>query len=226
MLALVLVAAFGIAAETVPACDRGAPQPLGFHSRGFGYVAEVFPPKSRHNRGSRPVAYLYEVGYPGSEWRVQARRLWTAALPHELMPQAALVSMAGQLVTLDDHHQAGAGPALVIYDLGGRLVRSFTLVQLLEPSDLARVTVSDCGRLWRERARFFFTSTGDAKLFVLLHWGRVLELRLATGELKRGLIASFPALRDIAARRFPNEETEVWMLSLRFSSLSDFVPPR
>lgn len=131
MVALLLTAVFTIVADaSLPICDKGAPEPLSFHARGFGYVAEVFPPKSRHNAGSRPVAYLYEVGYPGSEWRVQARRVWTAELAGRLMPQAALVSMAGYLVTLDDYYELGGDHALVIYDRDGRFVRSFTLGEL------------------------------------------------------------------------------------------------
>ena len=110
-----VVTVWSTLSPVVARCDRGAPQPLGFHARGFGHLAEVFPPKSRQNSGSRPVAYFYDVGYPGTEWRVDARRVWTAELVNLQMPQAALVSMAGDFVTLDDYHQAGMEHALVIY---------------------------------------------------------------------------------------------------------------
>jgi hypothetical protein len=218
MLPLLLAATMALDAR----CDRGAPEPVGFHARGFGYVAELFPPKSRHNTGTRPRAYFYEVGYPGTEWRVDAKRQWTTELANPLMPQAALVSMAGHLVTLDDYHEAGAQHAIVLYDVGGRFVRSYTLEQLLGTADLARVTVSDCGRLWREHAVFYFTRPPDAKLYVLMSWGRVLELTLTTGALRRGTRNDFPALRTITeGDRFANERTEIWQLSLRFSSLTD-----
>ncbi len=220
------MATFALAAALTMAtsllCDRGAPEPVGFHARGFGYVAEVFPPKSRNNAGLRPRAYFYAVGYPGAEWRVDARRLWTAELTNQLMPQAAIVSMAGDLVTLDDYHGSGAEHAIVLYDVGGRFVRSYTLEQLLSSADLARVPVSDCGRLWREGAAFYFTAPPDAKLYVVLSWGRVLEVALSTGGLRRGTMADFPTLRSITTRTaFANERTEVWPLSLRFSSLTD-----
>jgi hypothetical protein len=223
MVMLLLAAVFGAAAnEAVGAsCDRFAPQPVGFHARGFGYVAEVFPPKSRQNAGSRPLAYFYEVGYPGAEWRV-----WTAELANPQMPQAALVSMAGDFVTLDDHYQAGGEHALVIYDRGGRLIRSFSLKQLLDTADLAQVPLSDCGLLWRDGTTFYFTGTPDAKLFVVLPWGRVLELTLATAELRRGVLADFATLREVTAGRFPNEHVESWSLSLRFSSITDMTSVR
>jgi hypothetical protein len=227
MMALLLAAVLGTASASLPTrCDRGAPQPVGFHARGFGYVAEVFPPKSRHNAGPRPIAYFYAVGYPGTEWRVDARRMWTGELANTQLPQAALVSMAGDFVTLDDYYQAGAEHAIVIYDRGGRLIRSFTLEQLLEPTDLARVPLSDCGRLWRDGTMSYFTSAPDAKLYVVFPWGRVLELTLASGALSRGELTDFATLRDITARRFPNEQAESWSLSLRFSSLTDLYPVR
>ena len=35
--------------------DWGAPTPVSFNSRGFGHVAEVFPPGSRQNPSKRPL---------------------------------------------------------------------------------------------------------------------------------------------------------------------------
>ena len=218
MLALLLTASL-----TIASCDRPAPEPVSFHSRGFSYVAEVFPPKSRQNRGPRSVAYLYAMGYPGTDWRVQARRLWTAELVAQRFPLAGLVSQAGHLITLDDHYEYGGGTALVIYDRDGRFVRSFTLDELLEPRDLAGVQWSDCGRAWRQDIRFFFTVATDAKLYLLLPSGRAIELTLKTGALRRGARGDFPALDAIVARQFPNEEAEVWATSLRFSSISDLL---
>jgi hypothetical protein len=163
------------------------------------------------------------VGYPGSDWRVQARRVWTAELGAQRFPLAALVSQAGHLVTLDDHYEYGGGKALAIYDRDGRFIRSFTLDELLEPRDLAGVQLSDCGRAWRLGVRFFFTTTGNAKLYMLLPSRRAIELSLKTGVLRRGTLNGFPALGAIVARQFPNEETEVWVTSLRFSSISDLL---
>ena len=227
MVSLLIGTLIGVVAHLdPPRCDRFAPQPLGFHARGFGYVAELFPPKSRHNTDARPVAYLYSVEHPGSAWTVRAQRLWKAQLANEVMPQAALVSMAGHVVTLDDHDEAGADHALVVYDPGGRLVRSFALQDLLGEADFLRTPRSDCGWLWRERARFFFTRTSDAKLYVLLASRRVLEVTLATGELKRGLTADYPSLVEIIQQDSPNEEAAIWALNLRFAALSDFIPVR
>jgi hypothetical protein len=61
------------------------PEPMSFHSRGFGYVAEIFPPHSRQNSGDKPLCYFYELGYPGSDWRIDARLKWKAPLVNERM---------------------------------------------------------------------------------------------------------------------------------------------
>ena len=222
MIATLLSAAINAASlATGTMCDRGAPHPVGFHSRGFSYVAEVFPPNARRNTDSHPRVYVYEVGYPGATWRVDARRLWTAALP--VMPQAALVSMAGHVVTLDEHFQAGGDRALVLFAPDGRLVRSFALEQLLDSIDLARVEFSDCGRLWREGAAFYFSGGPNAKLYIAFKWDSALEIDLATGALRRGSARDFAMLREITSQRFPNELTEPWELNLRYSSLTDML---
>lgn len=207
-------------------CDRGAPEPVGFHSRGFEYVAEVFPPTSRHNAGARPVIYAYKVAYPGQEWRIDAQRIWKAELPHSQMPQSALVSMEGHVIALDDYHESGGEHALAIYDIDGHFVKSLSLQQLLDTADVAKVQVSDCGRMWREGSKFYFTTGKDPKLYVVLPWQRIVEVSLGTGGVRRGVLADFPGLRDITARAFPNELAEVWSLSLRFSSLTDIVIAR
>src|SRR5688500_4044870 len=131
------VAIHAVSLSVAAMCDRPGPQPVGFHSRGFSYVAEVFPPNARRNTSSQPRVYVYEVGYPGAQWQVDARRLWSATLP--VMPQAAIVSMAGHVVMLDEHYQAGGDHALVVFGLDGRLVRTFALGDLLASADLERV---------------------------------------------------------------------------------------
>jgi hypothetical protein len=109
-------------------CDRPAPEPRSFHSRGFGHPTEVFPPRSRQNPGEKPVAFAYEVGYPGSTWKVEARLLWMATLVNTRMPSEALLSMQADLVTRNEYDQPGYANALVIYDRAGRLVLRFSSI--------------------------------------------------------------------------------------------------
>jgi len=81
--------------------DWGAPEPTSYRCRGFGYVAEVFPPGSRQNDTDRAFCYFYETGYPGKTWEVKAKLIWKGPLvnardPRQSpwgMPEDAIVSM-------------------------------------------------------------------------------------------------------------------------------------
>jgi hypothetical protein len=216
---LLAAVAPGLAAPSV--CDRGAPEPAGFHGRGFEYVAEVFPPRSRQNPGDRPVAFLYQVAYPGASWRVDARLIWKATLANGKMPEAALVSMSGEFITLDDYFQEG--PAIALYDRTGRQLRTYTVEQLFSAAQRAAIGRSDCGWEWREGARYYITAGQQPRLYILLRSNTVLAFSLRTGELQRDTLARFPELRQIQARESPNEETQVWRLNLRFSSITDLL---
>jgi len=207
-------------------CDRPAPEPAAFHSRGFGFVAEFFPPHSRQNNGDSPAAFVYEVGYPGTSWQMDARRLWTGPLVNPRFPQAALVSMQGDLVTLDDYDRPGEADAVVIYDRSGQLRRRFALTELLDSAALASVMRSDCGFHWREDAIFYFTGGEQPRLYIVQHRGRVLEFDLRTGAFRRAPEPAFPALNAILAREHPNEQTGIWRISLRFSSITDVARGR
>ncbi|MGH7470665.1 MAG: hypothetical protein ACRENP_22180 [Longimicrobiales bacterium] len=202
-------------------CSKFAPEPTGFHGRGFEYVAEVFPPRSRQNTSDKPVAYLYRIAYPGSTWRVDAQLIWKTALANAQMPEAALVSMNGEFITLDDYYQNG--PALALYDRTGRHIRSYQVEQLLGATHLAGIERSDCGWLWRTDARYYILSTPQPRLYIVLRSNVVLELSLRTDRLQPGTLARFPELRAIMAGQAPSEETDVWRLNLRFSSITDIM---
>src|SRR5690349_2540847 len=87
--------------------DWASLEQVSFVSCGYSYVAEIFPPKSRQNPGDKPLCYFYEMGYPGTEWKIQPHLLWKAQLVNKQMPYQAVVSMDGFLVTLNDHGQVG-----------------------------------------------------------------------------------------------------------------------
>jgi hypothetical protein len=200
--------------------DWALPEPTSFHSRGFGHVAEVFPPKSRQNPGSRPLCYFYAVGYGGTEWKVPAQQTWRAELANSRMPYQALVSMDGVLVTLNEHGHVGYENAVVIYDHKGRLVRKYHLDELLNERDLTHVDHSESSRWWTHAAKYYMTQA-PARLYIVLESGNVLEFSLADGGLRKGRLSSFASLAAVLQRSSPNEETEVWSTSLRFSSITD-----
>src|SRR4051812_39593672 len=81
--------------STLSADDWMLPEPASFHARGMSLLAEVFPPNSRQNSGSRPLCYVYELGYPGTRWDVKPQLKWKGALANDRMPVDAILSMQG-----------------------------------------------------------------------------------------------------------------------------------
>jgi hypothetical protein len=195
--------------------DWGAPHPVSFNSRGFGYVAEIFPPGSRQNPTEKPLCYFYEMGYGGgTEWKIDARLKWKAPLVNDLMPYQAVVSMHGRLVTLNEYGALGYKNAVAIYSQSGSLVRSYQLDEFIPAGDSEKVETSMSSRWWNKDAMYYF----------LLPWGKVAEFHLDTGRYKYGPSAEFSDLAKVIAKGINgSEETEIWATSLRFSSITDLM---
>src|SRR5215469_2029097 len=203
--------------------DWAVPEPVSFHSRGFGYVAEIFPPRSRQNSTEKPLCYFYEVGYPGTVWRVDAKLKWKAPLANDLMPYQAVVSMQGSVVTFNDYGAVGYKNAVVIYSPTGSLVARYQLNDFIPEGDTGKIETSESSRWWTKGAKYYFLES-PGRLFVVLSWGRVVEFNLDTGRHKYGPAAEFRDLdKAVAKGNSSNEETEIWATSLRFSSITDVV---
>jgi hypothetical protein len=225
-----------------PAADDWArPEPTSFHSRGFLYVAEIFTPRSRQNAGNRPLCYFYSVGFAGSGWNVDARLVWKAPLVNPTGPYEAVLSMDGDLVTLNEHGRVGYDNAVVIYRRDGSLVKAYALDDLLPARAIsgneneAKVPLSTSSRWWTRNAQYYFLAR-PSRFYVALPWGSALEFLLENGKVSYAPVAEFPefaALRrkeatDTARGMFhsTNEEAEVWSTSLRFSSITDVLAAR
>jgi hypothetical protein len=202
-----------------------APQPTSFHSRGFSFVAEVFPPESRQNTSKKPVCYLYEMGYPTKRWDIIPRLLWKAELVNDSMPVSALVSMGQEVVTLNEHGRVGYQNAVVIYTKQGQLVKSFHLDDLISEADQPQFVRSAGSRWWNDKARYFFVPQ-PSRLYIVLNWDKVMEFSLTDGKLQSGKLADFPTLASLAKSSTTNEETQIWSTSLRFSSITDILNPQ
>src|SRR5258708_36981577 len=114
--AIVLVAS----ARLSSADDWAQSEPVSFHARGFSYVAEVFPAKARHNATEKPICYFYSMGYPGTEWKVDAKLVWKGPLVNPDMPYEAVLSTGGGLVTLNEYGHLGFENSVVIYGRQGK----------------------------------------------------------------------------------------------------------
>jgi hypothetical protein len=207
--------ALGLVAHPAVADDWPSAHPQGWHARGFGKVAEMFPPKSRHNATDKPMVYVYDVAYPGTGWNVSAKLVWKGPLVNKEAPYEAILSSDGWLVTLDDWANLGYGNAVVIYDPKGKLVAAKPLDDLL-PADVADRDRSVSSRYWRKGAKYLF-DTKQKLLQIQLANAGVIQLSLATGSHKY-FAAGTPAPKLTRA-----EDAEVWPINLRFSSITDVL---
>jgi hypothetical protein len=219
--------------------DWVSPEPTSYHSRGFGFVAEIFPPHSRQNPSERPLCYFYEV-HSGGEWRVDAKLKWQAPLVNERMPYQAVISPQGDLVTLNEHGSVGYRNAVVIYRRDGRVTKAYALDELLPAKEISlnesegKIPVSTSSRWWTRDANYYFL-TDPGRFYVVLPGDSALELMLDGGKTYAAVAAfsQLAALRqkeaaDAARGMFhsANEEVEVWSTSLRFSSITDVLAAR
>ncbi len=188
--------------------------PRSFHARGFGRVAEVFPANSRNNPSDKPFVYVYDIGYPGGTWRVDAKLAWKGPLANREAPYEAILSGDGWLVTLDEWGNLGYDNAVVIYDPKGKLVKSLQLDDLL-PEDVRDRDRSVSSRYWRKGAQYVF-DTKHKQLQIRLAKAGVLQVSLADGSTKYVAANAAPVPANV-------EPTEVWETSLRFSSITDVV---
>jgi hypothetical protein len=203
--------------EPTRADDWPIAHPRSWYGQGFSRVVEVFPARSRQNPGDKPLAYAYDLGYPGTTWKIDAKLIWKAALPNREAPYEAIVSSDGWLVTLDDWGNLGFDNALVIYDPAGKLIKALKLDGLV-PADVADRDRSKSSRYWRRGAQYLFDT--KAKLFqIQLDKAGVVEVSLATGAAQYVDAAK--------ASKLANPETAtINEISLRFSSITDLLAER
>ena len=217
---LAVLVASRLGTSTISADEWSLPEPASFHARGMLLVAEVFPPASRQNSGSRARCYFYEVGYPGTRWEVKPQLKWQGLLANERMPVEAVVSMDGWLVTLNEWGGTGKAHAIVVYDRRGRLVADWSGDQLFaDPAlkNIARARMSMSSIWWNEKATYYFSRANT--LFIKLPTDVVIRIDLAGGAYRVGPPSAFRDYAAVAADAAAL--TEVWKTSLRFSSITD-----
>lgn len=207
-LLVLLLASQGLADEWA------LPEPTGFHSPGFAYVAEIFPAKSRQNPGSKPLCYFYQVGYPGTRWEVKAKLLWKGVLVNQRMPYEAVVSPWGHLITLNEHGSVGHDNAVVIYGVGGQLIKRYALEDLIPQEDMNQFPWSTSSRWWNQEAQYLLAPQ-PARLLLRLKWGKGLEVNLETGAVRYLSHQDLPLPSDLY------QPTSIYRLSLRFASITD-----
>src|SRR6266700_4437474 len=198
------------------------PEPVSFHSRGFSYVGVVFPPRSRNNATDQPICFFYAMGYPGTGWKADAKLMWKGPLVNRAMPQEAVLSMGGDLVTLNEYGHLGFENSVVIYSSQGKLVKAYSFDELVPATDAANVRHSVSSRYWNDQARYYFLDD-PLRFYIVLSSNKVIGFQLADGQRRYGALSDFPELAKVTANQYANERSEVWRTSLRFSSVTDVL---
>jgi hypothetical protein len=186
---LVLVAALGIArADSWPAA-----RPSGKVSPDGNIVARVTPGESLGDvygfagakKGRYAKAGIYRL--EGEERYVMVREV---ALLNPVAPVDFVVSNAGELLTLDNWHNLGVGKVLVVYGGDGRVLRSYSLVDIYSPEELRRFEQSVSSISWRCTLPPFL-ERGSSVLEIGDTLGNLLEVEMRTGALsKRHVVAT------------------------------------
>jgi hypothetical protein len=92
--------------------------------------------------------------------------VWQGKLLNPAAPVEVYVSDKGGLVTLDNWHQIGYGPILVIYDPTGRLVRYWELKDLYTDEEQMKLDRSVSSIQWHTGKARFGTGTA-ANTFIV-----------------------------------------------------------
>lgn len=105
----------------------------------------------REARRRRPRGHLYRRG-PRGEWR----RVWNARLVNNVAPVSAMLAPGGaHVVTFDNWAGIGTGDDVIaVYDASGRLVRSFSLRDLLPDVYIRALPWSYGSIYWAGEHRF------------------------------------------------------------------------
>jgi hypothetical protein len=161
--------------------------PMGVISSDGKVAARILPGNSigdvlgfaGSGKGQTAQAIVYRLGPDDKYSRALA---WSLLNP--VAPVFAALSDAGELVTLDNWHNMGHGKIVVVYGADGKIRRSYELSEIYSTDERRRFQQSVSSIWWRCNAQpALHGPTG--KLSVHDRIGNVLEVNLASGELKR-----------------------------------------
>lgn len=198
-------------------------EPTSYVCRGMEYIAEIFPPFTAIDSSEKPLCYFYRNGWKENPPEL----LWKDTLVNRSAPSEVIISMGGDLVTINDHANLGYQHSVVIYNTEGHLIKTYYLDDLIPKDDMMEFIHSTSSRWWNVDAKYFFVNTKNmwkpTHLYIKLKWGKAMEFRLHDGAYRYGLIPQFPVLDSLSKRVDSNEETAMMATSLRFSSLTQLL---
>ena len=190
--ALALISLLAAVVSTAYADDWPAPTTKYVKSDSGRYRVVVIPAA----KGKPGSVELFDDRDP-----TKPKKLYRRKPVNEVAPVVSLLSDGGQLVTVDEWHNAGYKHALVIYDKKGKVVVDCALEHLLLPDELAAVDTSISSRWWRAKEGGDPWLEGTAVL-VKTAAGPVMRIDLATGvQTRDGQRVAIPGFDRCRARK-------------------------
>jgi hypothetical protein len=108
--------------------------------------------------------------------------VWKGKLINPAAPVDVYVSDSGYMVTMDNWHNIGYGPIIVIYDPQGRLVRYWSLEELFKPEESLRLPRSVSSIRWHAGSANFGAGS-ETNIFVVPAVGKSFRFDLRNVSL-------------------------------------------
>ncbi len=209
--------------------------PISYSSKGK-FIAEIFPRNSRL-KNKKPICYFYKINFINTkleDYTPEKRftLVWSADLVNENSPSRALVSTNGYLVTLDEHAMLGYKHSIVIYNKNGKLIKDFSLDDLIPEEDIySNFIISTSSIWWRKDATYYFTNPNNNKesirnpthLYIVFKFGSAIEIELESGIHSYKKIKEFVHLDSLVGQKYPFEKTSILPISLKYSSITELL---
>lgn len=168
-----------VLAAITATCDAGSTPQLEARSADGGFVVQIQPGKGKSRRCEATMR--------------QADRkeaVWKGTLANLRAPMQLHVADGGRyLVTLDEVRWGGARNAVVAYDVSGKMLRKWSLRELMRREDWQHVAVRKPTVEWLDGAKAAFS--GPDEFQIRLRWGRTLRF-----DLKSGTCPDAPAMGE------------------------------
>jgi len=202
MLAAAWLVIFG---QTALSDSWTSPQVTEHKSEAGGYVLRVTPSPDSSSPGHCRAEMLRVHG-------IKPTQVWSRDLINNIAPVRSYVTNSGRyVVTMDEWGHVGKFPVVVYAHDGGLVAVHSTDSLGLEGEDILHITQSVSSYWWNENALVFFEPREEV-LCIRLHWGKLLLINLADGEVmsqkwyenRRGWdrdAEKWPELREYAEKR-------------------------
>jgi hypothetical protein len=203
----------------------GGAGPLSYTSRGYDFIAEFFPPFSTGDSLPHSSCYFYQKLRDEPHFKL----LWKDT--EYQGPFSAIISMDGDLITVDGQVGRGRKNSIMIYSREGKRSKTLDYDELFPTFVPELDTLYPFNNLWNVDASYYFVNLDKPQserfpthLYIRLKWNKAFEFRLSDGVFRYGPIIDYPVLDSLSQPGIStNSEAGIRPTSLRFSSITELL---